>query len=98
MSEFEIRFWSKINLGNADQCWLWNAGLANKKTPYGRVRVGNSLQFAHRVAYTLINGDIPNGLYVCHACDIPRCCNPSHLFLGTPADNVHDMIAKGRNR
>lgn len=48
------------------------------------------------VAWELTNGDIPEGQRVCHRCDNPTCCNPTHLFLGTQAENIHDCIKKGR--
>lgn len=53
---------------------------------------------AHRIAWTMINGPIPEGRFVCHHCDTPPCANPAHLFLGEPADNTADMIGKGRLR
>ena len=51
----------------------------------------------NRIAWVFEHGSIPDGLLVCHRCDNPPCCNPSHLFVGTYADNVRDMIVKGRN-
>lgn len=66
---------------------------------YGRAYIGNGVeQLAHRLEWERINGSIPKGMCVCHHCDNPGCIRPSHLFLGTHADNMADMKAKGRNR
>ena len=79
-------------------CLLWT-GATNEKG-YGVIGAGArgaGVLKVHRVAWELARGPIPEGLFVLHRCDIPACCNVAHLFLGTNADNVADMIAKGRN-
>ena len=66
---------------------------------YGQIGLGSrseGIDAAHRVAYRLAHGEIPADRFVCHSCDNPPCCNPDHLFLGSPADNVRDMVSKGR--
>lgn len=84
---------------NEDGCLVWTGYRCPKG--YGKIRRGGrgtSSAGAHRVAYELTNGTVPDGLYVCHRCDNPPCCNPAHLFLGTPNDNVQDCIQKGRRK
>lgn len=89
------RFHSRVDSKtNPDGCWPW-AGATNPKG-YGRVGVGQIVYLPHRIAWFLKNGTIPKGMSVCHRCDNPRCCNPSHLFCGTIADNNRDMDKKGR--
>lgn len=90
------RFWSKVDRGKADECWEWTAG--RFKAGYGAFARTRELgpAYAHRMAYELTYGPIPDGMDVCHTCDNPPCCNPAHHFLGTHGDNMADMSAKGR--
>jgi len=74
-------------------CFLWTGTTTGG---YGRVRRGKRTHYAHRVAYELLVGPIPEGMCVLHRCDTPPCVNPAHLFLGTIADNNQDMVQKGR--
>lgn len=89
------RFWSKVAISEDPQhCWEWTRYRNTKG--YGRFRIGIPALMAHRVAWELTNGEIPDGSLVLHRCDNPPCCNPHHLFLGTSKDNSDDMYAKGR--
>lgn len=77
-------------------CLLWTG--AADQNGYGVITVNRKPVGAHRVSWSLANGPIPGGLHILHRCDTPPCINPDHLFLGTPADNVADMIRKQRHR
>ena len=93
------RFWSKVARGANEECWPWKA--SRHKTGYGKFGRGGKRAGwveAHRAAYQLTYGEIPDGLQVCHRCDNKPCCNPAHLFLGTAVDNINDKVAKGRHR
>lgn len=87
------RFWSKVNIVHG-KCWEWTAGLTDKG--YGQFFYNGIHINSHRFSWEYHYGIIPFGKIVCHHCDNPKCCNPSHLFLGTNKDNAQDMVNKGR--
>ncbi len=76
-------------------CWLWLGYLYG--SGYGTFNSGAGQGHAHRFSWELHRGEIPEGLIVCHKCDVRCCVNPEHLFVGTYSDNANDMHAKGRN-
>lgn len=88
------RFWARVTQAPAPACWLWTG--AQQRKGYGRVAFLGRIWGAHRLAWFLSFGDIPDRKQVCHRCDNPPCCNPDHLFLGSNSDNVQDMLQKGR--
>lgn len=85
-------FWSLAVPCEKTDCWFWRG----RCTGDGYPRWGMS--YAHRMAWKLARGPIPDGLFVLHRCDNPSCVNPDHLFVGTQSDNMRDMVEKGRQR
>jgi hypothetical protein len=87
------RFWSHVAIGLPDECWEWQA--ARYKYGHGKTAISNHSIQAHRLAYELTYGTIPDGLLICHKCNNPPCCNPQHLYAGTYTDNMQDSIKAG---
>lgn len=82
-----------VGFPDVEACWLYS-GTPSQVYPF--VVVSGRAMKVHRISYALHVGPIPDGVFVCHRCDVPRCCNPAHLFLGSLRDNVADMVAKSR--
>lgn len=87
------RFWSKVT--KSDGCWEWTAH--RDKKGYGSFGFSGKVQKAHRVAYILTFGELPDGAHILHSCDNPSCVNPGHLRTGTHTDNMQDKVMRGRH-
>lgn len=90
------RLWAKTE--RVGDCLEWTG--TRLPRGYGVIYGGPERRkvYTHRAAYEVTHGPVPDGMYVCHKCDNPSCVEPDHLFLGSPADNMQDMRAKGRER
>lgn len=94
---FADRFWSKVDRPSDSECWNWLGTM--HRTGYGHFSVGAArMVSAHRVAFELINGAIPDGAHVLHVCDNKRCVNPAHLRLGTNRENCQEAWDRGLQR
>lgn len=90
----EDNFWSNVDT-TSDGCWLWSGSVG--RNGYGKLNYKYKTLSAHRVAFSLLVGEIPDGLIVLHKCDNKHCVRPDHLFLGNATDHVANMIRKGRH-
>lgn len=88
-------FWTKVDIRKPDECWNW----LGTKNPhgYGKLRFRSRNKYlAHRLSWSLANGEIPDGMNILHKCDNPSCVNPNHLYPGTQSQNLKDAYSRGR--
>jgi hypothetical protein len=91
------RFWRSVDRRGPDECWEWKGDrISGEYGGYGRFWVSPNRYNANRIAYKVATGIDPGQFLIRHTCDNPPCCNPAHLLLGTPKDNIGDAVARGR--
>jgi DNA-binding CsgD family transcriptional regulator len=90
----EGRLKDRLKVDRSTGCWEFQGN--RYADGYGQIKVDGRNVRAHRLSYSLLNGEIPAGMIVCHSCDNPPCCNPDHLFIGNHQDNANDKVSKRR--
>ena len=94
-------FWLHVSMRDENECWLWKTN-SSSNSRYGKFSYtlyGVAIEKgAHVFSYMLHIGKVPRGKFVCHTCDVPKCVNPKHLFLGDALSNMQDKVAKGRHK
>lgn len=93
LERFNASFIPEPNTG----CWLWMAASTSAEMPRPTIRENGRRVVAHRVAYRLFVGPIPEGRMICHRCDVPMCVNPDHLYAGDAKSNAQDCLRRGRH-
>ncbi|MBU2346596.1 MAG: HNH endonuclease [Gammaproteobacteria bacterium] len=91
MTNLTEDFWNNIDVKDKDDCWPWKGTVSSNGYAY----TGNIKYNTHsvaRLAWILINGEVPKGQLICHKCDNKICCNPNHLYCGTYSDNMSDRF------
>ena len=99
LASLTARFWKRVDKRGPDDCWPWVGSVdgGGYGTIFNRLGKPHAPEKTHRVSWEIANGrSVPSGVHVCHKCDNPPCCNPSHLFLGTATENALDREQKGR--
>ena len=94
--EMQERILSNVEFDTNGGCWLWTGAMPKGKQQRGYLTVSGRSRLASRTSYVAFTGGDPAGGLVCHKGDVSACVNPSHLYLGTHADNMADMVARRR--
>jgi hypothetical protein len=89
----ETEFWGRMSPEPNTGCWLWTGTVLHYG--HGVIQIRKKAWQAHRLAWTLARGPIPEGAFVCHRCNVPACCNPDHLYIGDAQTNQRDVDESG---